>query len=47
MLGRYLAGWDVTINQSNSDINKDNTIDEKDAIILSRYLAGWNIELGN
>ncbi len=46
VLRRYLAGWDVTINESNADVNGDGEVNLVDSTILRRHLAGWEgIEL--
>lgn len=42
MLKRYLAGWNVSINESVADVNGDGTINVKDNAAIKRYLAGWN-----
>ncbi|MBQ8920933.1 MAG: dockerin type I repeat-containing protein [Oscillospiraceae bacterium] len=45
ILRRYLAGWEVTINDTNADVNGDSSVDLKDVTILRRYLAGWEVTL--
>ena len=47
LLNRYLAGWNVDINENACDVDEDGEISDWDAIVLERYLAGWSIELGN
>ena len=44
---RALAGgWDLSINETAADVNKDGSFDLKDVVTLRRYLAGgWDIEL--
>lgn len=38
----YFAGKDIVLpNPSVADINEDNSITQKNAMILARYLAGW------
>ncbi|MCR5693880.1 MAG: hypothetical protein K6G89_02775 [Clostridia bacterium] len=44
VIERYLAGWDVTIDESASDIDGDDDLSDWDAILLARYLAGWDIQ---
>lgn len=44
ILGKYLAKWDIEINEKTADCNGDGTIDSVDAVLLSQYLAGWNID---
>ncbi len=41
-LSKYLAGWDVSVNEAALDINKDGLIDDKDISYLAKNLAGWN-----
>ena len=43
LIKRYLAGWNVSINQSAADINHDGMINVKDHAALKRRLAGWNV----
>lgn len=43
---RWLAGgWNVTINEMNSDVNRDGEINLKDAVLIRRYLADWDVIL--
>lgn len=44
-LMRYLAGWDVEVNECALDINGDGVVNTKDTTRLMRYLAGWNVEI--
>ena len=44
-LKRYIAGFDVTINEANADVNGDGEIDIFDCVRLQRYLAGFAVEL--
>ena len=39
-LRRYLAGWDITIQENSSDMNGDGVVDAKDVTVLRRQLAG-------
>ena len=41
LLTRYLANWDVEINEYAADFNIDDAIDDIDAMYLARYLASW------
>ncbi len=41
VLRRYLAGWDVTIDEANADVNGDGKVNLLDSTILRRNLAGW------
>lgn len=42
---RYIAGWEIEINQAVADVNSDHTIDIKDSALIKRYLAGWGVNL--
>lgn len=45
-LRRYLAGWELVVNEKACDTNGDGTVNSKDATHFARYLAGWEgIEL--
>lgn len=39
-LRRYLAGWDITVQENSADMNGDGSVDAKDVTVLRRYLAG-------
>ncbi|MBO4933035.1 MAG: leucine-rich repeat protein, partial [Clostridia bacterium] len=41
LFAAYFAGHDVTIQESTADLDKDNKITRRDAMILARYLYGW------
>ncbi len=41
-LRRYLADWDIEVNEAALDVNADNEVSGKDATYLARYLADWN-----
>ncbi len=42
-LARYLASWNVAIDQSAADVDGNGDIDELDSVMLARKLAGWNV----
>lgn len=43
---RWVAEWDVTINEANSDVNGDGIVNLKDVALIRRYIAGgWNVIL--
>jgi len=44
LLLRYLAGWDVKINEKAADINGDGKVCDIDVILLIRHLA-WGIPI--
>ena len=44
-LMRYLADWDVEINEAALDVNGDGVVNTKDTTRLMRYLAGWDVEI--
>ena len=44
-LMRYLAGWDVEVNEAALDVNGDGVVNTKDTTRLMRYLAGWDVDI--
>ena len=42
---QYLAGYNVTINEDNSDVDADGTVRVGDAVRICQYLAGYNVTL--
>lgn len=46
-LSRFIAGgWDIEVDERNSDVNADGSIDLKDVVLIRRYLAGgWGVVL--
>ncbi|MBD9283193.1 MAG: hypothetical protein EGQ67_09215, partial [Clostridiales bacterium] len=44
-LKKYLAGFNVTINASNADVNGDGEVDIFDCVRLKKYLTGMSVEL--
>ena len=45
LLRRYLAGWDVTIDESVADVDGNGKVNLQDSALIRRYLAGWDVEL--
>ncbi len=47
VIRRWLVGgWDVTINETNSEVNREGETDIKAALLIRRFLAsGWNVLL--
>lgn len=45
-LQKYLAGWDVKIDEAAADCNGDGQISKADLLRLQKYLAGWDVTLG-
>lgn len=47
VITRWLAGgWNVKINETNSDVNHDGVVNLKDAVLIRRFLAGgWGVVL--
>lgn len=45
LLLRYVAGEQVTINQSNADVNGDSKVDIQDALVMLQQQAGWGVKL--
>lgn len=44
ILSRYLAMWEVTINEVAADVNDDGNIDDIDNMLLTRFLANWDVD---
>lgn len=44
-LKKFIAGFDVTINEANADVNGDGEIDIFDCVRLKKFLAGFDVEL--
>lgn len=41
LLFKYVAGWNVDVDQYALDVNGDGVVNNKDTVTLFRYLAGW------
>ena len=46
LLQQFVAGWNVSLNETSGDANGDGEVDAADAILLQQYVAGWNVTLG-
>lgn len=44
-LAKYLGGYDVAINESNSNVNGDSVIDIRDIVRFAKYLGGYDVQL--
>ena len=42
LMRRFIAGWDVTLDEVAADLNGNGTVDLTDVVILRRSLAGWD-----
>ena len=45
-LGKYLAGWDVEIDDMASDVTADGNVNRLDLLRLGKFFAGWDVTLG-
>ena len=45
LLAQYLAGWDVTANESALDADGDGVTNLNDLVLLAQYVAGWDVVL--
>ena len=45
LIKQYIAKWNVTINEKNSDVNGDGDVNVKDVTLISQKLANWNVTL--
>ena len=46
LLGQYLAGYDVTVDEVAADADGDGEVTLTDAALLGQYLAGYDVTLG-
>ena len=46
LLRKYLARWDVSINEDAADVNNDGRITMADVLLLRKYIARWDVVLG-
>lgn len=46
LLLKYLAGWEVEINDKSADVNADGDVNLADVTLLLKYIANWNVVLG-
>ena len=46
LLQQFVAGWNVSLNETSGDANGDGEVDAADAILLQQYVAGWDVTLG-
>lgn len=44
-LMKYLADWDVEVNEAALDVNGDGQVTTKDTTRLMKYLAGWGVDI--
>lgn len=44
-LAKYLGGYNVTINEANSNVNGDTVIDIRDIVRFAKYLGGYDVQL--
>lgn len=45
-LRKYIARWDVEIDEAAADVTGDGKIDAKDILRLRKYIAHWDVVLG-
>ena len=45
-LAKYLADWDVEIDEDAADVAANGKVDTNDLLRLAKYLADWDVELG-
>ena len=46
LLQQYIAGYEVTMNETSADANGDGEITAIDAMLLQQYIAGYDVTLG-
>ena len=42
---QYDAGWSVSINKTNADVNADSSVNLNDALLILQYGAGQDVTL--
>ena len=42
LLSRFLAKWNVTIDEKACDLNRNGTLESAEAVVIARYLAKWS-----
>lgn len=45
LIMQYDAGWDVSVEKTNADVNASGSVDLDDAVLIFRYGAGENVTL--
>ena len=43
---QFIAGWDVTIDETAADVDGDGEITGIDASRIMQFIAGWDVTLG-
>lgn len=46
VLKRYLAEWDVELDNTVADVDVSGSVDDWDSVLVDRYLADWDVVLG-
>ena len=42
LLSRFLAKWDIAIDEKACDLNRNGTLEAAEAVVIARYLAKWS-----
>ena len=45
LIQQYIAGWSVSINTRNADVNGDMLININDVLLIQQSIAGWGVTL--
>ncbi len=45
VLSKYLAGWDIEVNEDALDVSGDGKVNLFDIVLLAQYVAGWDVTL--
>ena len=46
LLQKFIAKWDVTLDEASADANADGSVNINDVILLQKYIAKWDVTLG-
>ena len=45
ILAKYLAGWDITVNEAALDVSGDGVVNLFDVVLLAQFVAKWDVRL--
>jgi len=45
LFARYLAGWNVSVNEKAIDVDGDKRVNLNDLVLLAQYVAGWDVKI--
>ena len=45
LLAKYLAGWNVSVNEAVIDVDGNKKVNLNDLVLLAQYVAGWDVKI--